>query len=146
MEPDIPEDLIQMAAEPESFNENLPVDASNLFQMYETYRKDVRQGRIGNTAKYWLMCLDLIRLQHQIHTAVQTNDFDMRLDAWNKMLPYYFAFNKTYYAKYGTWYAQTMKEIVHCYPGLKEPLKSTGLSVPTQTAYPIRTSIDQRGK
>ena len=109
MKPDIPEDLVEMAAELESFKENLSDDALNLFQMYETYRKDVEQGKIGNSAKYWLMYLDLMRLQHEIQRAVQTNDFDMRLDAWNKMLPYYFSFNKTNYASYGTWYVQTIK-------------------------------------
>ena len=87
-----------------------------------------------------------MRLQHQIHTAVQTNDFDMRLDAWNKMLPIYFALNKTNYARYGTWYVQTMKEIDDRYSGLKHLLKSAGLSVQAQTAYPVRASIDQRGE
>ena len=37
----------------------------------------------------------------------------IRLDAWNKMLPYCFAFNKTNYARYGTWHVQTMKKIDH---------------------------------
>ena len=77
MKPAIPEDLVEMAAEPEGFNENLSDEASNLFQMHETYRKDVRQRKIDNTSKYWLMYLDLIRLQHQIHNAVQTNNFEM---------------------------------------------------------------------
>ena len=101
MKPDIPEDLIEMEAEPKSFKESLSDDTSNLFQMYKTYGKDVRQGKIGNIAKYWLLYLDLIRLQHQIHTAVQTSDFDMT------------NFNKTNYARYGTWYVQIMKEIDH---------------------------------
>ena len=43
--------------------------------------------------------LNLMRLKHQIHTVMQANDFDMRLDAWNKMPPYYFAFNKTNYER-----------------------------------------------
>ena len=77
MKPVIPEDLVDMAAEPEGFNEILSYEASNLFQMHETYRKDVRQRKIDNTSKYWLMYLDLIRLQHQIHNAVQTNNFEM---------------------------------------------------------------------
>ena len=51
-------------------------------------------------------------LQHHIHTAVQTNDFDMRSDAWDRMLSMYFAFNKTNYARYGTWYAQTKKKLM----------------------------------
>ena len=32
------------------------------------------------------------------------------------------------------------------YPGLKPLLQSNGFSVQAQTAYPIRTSIDQRGE
>ena len=39
-----------------------------------------------------------------------------------------------------------MKEIDYCYLGLKPLLQSDGLSVQAQTAYPIRTSIDQRGE
>ena len=46
----------------------------------------------------------------------------------------------------GTWYVQTMKEIDHSYSGLKELLKSIGLSVQAQTTYPIEISIGQRGK
>ena len=108
--------------------------------------KDVQQGKIGNRAKYWLMYLDLMSLQNEIYTAVQTTDFDMRLDAWDIMPPYHFAFKKTHYGGYGTWYVQTMKEIDHSYSGLKELLKSIGLSVQSQTRYPIGTSIGQRGK
>ena len=62
------------------------------------------------------------------------------------MLSMYFAFNKTNHTRYGTWYVQTMKEIDDRYPGLKPLLQSNGLSVQAQTAYPIQTSIDQRGE
>lgn len=113
---------------------------------FENYRQEVREGKKGKTAQFWIMYLDLMRLQHQIHTAIQTNDFDMRLNAWKEMLPLYFALNKTNYARYGTWYVQTMTEVDDRYPGLKELLKSTGLSVQAQTSHPIRTSIDQRGE
>ena len=58
MKPDIPEDLIEMAVEPKSFKENLSDDASNLFQMYERYRKDGRQRKIGKICniKFILPC------------------------------------------------------------------------------------------
>ena len=87
-----------------------------------------------------------MRTQHKIHTAVQTNDFELRLQAWEEMLPFYFAFNKTNYARYGCWYVQTMKEIDLRYPGLKEMFKTSGISVQAQSAYPSRTSTDQRGE
>ena len=87
-----------------------------------------------------------MRLQHQIHTAVQTSGFDMRSDAWDKILPMYFAFNKTNYTRYGMWCAQTMKKIDDCHPSLKLLFQSNGLLVQAQTAYPVRTFIDQRGE
>lgn len=39
MKLDILEDLVEKAVEIESVRENLPDDAPNLFQMYETYRE-----------------------------------------------------------------------------------------------------------
>ena len=60
------------------------------------------ERKTGKTIQFWVLNLDLMRLQHQIPTAVQTNKFNMRLDAWDKMPPMYFAFNKTNYAMIAT--------------------------------------------
>lgn len=135
-----------MAVDPTTFDGDVSQATATLFKAYEQYRREVGQGVIGKTAQFWVSYLDLMRIQHQIHTSVQTNDFDMRLDSWEKILPMYFAFNKTNYARYGTWYVQTLKEIDDRYPGLKPLLQSFCLSAQAQTSYPIRTSIDQRGE
>ena len=142
----MPEDLENISADPESFDGRIPQDWNDFIQKYERYRQDVRDGKIGKTAQFWMIYLDLMRTQHKIHTAVQTNDFELRLQAWEEMLPFYFAFNKTNYARYGCWYVQTMKEIDLRYPGLKEMFKTSGISVQAQSAYPSRTSTDQRGE
>ena len=60
-----------------------------------------------------------MRLQHQGHAAIQTNDFEMHLNARQTVLPYYFIFNKMNYARYGSYYVQVLKEIESNYPGLK---------------------------
>ena len=85
-------------------------------------------------------------MQHVIHTAVQENDFDARLAAWNYFIPLYFAFNKPKYARCGSFYVETLKSIEEKYPGLKEMLKKAGLSVQGQDKYPLRIAIDQRGE
>lgn len=90
-----------------------------------------------------MIYLNIMRIQHMIHTAVQTNNFEMRLQAWDEMLPFYFAFNKTNYAIYGLWYVQIMKEVDLRYPGLTKTFKMSGISVQAQSAYP---STDQRGE
>ena len=43
-------------------------------------------------------------MQHSIHTSVQENDSDLRLCGWSYFIPYYFALNKTDYARYGRYY------------------------------------------
>ena len=42
--------------------------------------------------------------------------------AWERVLPYYFIFNKMNYARYGSYYVQVLKQIESKYPGLKELL------------------------
>ena len=113
---------------------------------YFQFRKDVAEGKYGKTPQFWMMYLNLMELQHQIHIAVQTNNFNMRLDAWEKMLPYYFYYNKTNYARYGCYYVQSMKQIDDRYEGLKPLLAANGFSVQGQKTHPLRTSIDQRGE
>ena len=87
-----------------------------------------------------------MRLQHQGHAAIQTNDFEMHLNAWQRVLSYYFIFNKMNYARYGPYYVQVLKEIESKYPGLKEFLFPSGLSVQAQETHPVRTAIDQWGE
>ena len=79
-----------------------------------------------------------------IHTAVQQNNFEMRLQAWTYWIPFYFSTNLVNYARYRTFYLETLKNIHKNYPGSKELLRTTGLSV--QDRYAHRTAIDQRGE
>ena len=115
-----------------------------IFYSYESCREQARNGSLEKTAQFWILYLDMMRMQHVIHTAVQENDFDARLAAWDYFIPLYFAFNKTNYARYGSFYVETLKSIEDKYPGLKEMLKKAGLSVQRQDIYHI--AIDQRGE
>lgn len=146
MKPNISQELSDIANDPCLWEKDESGRFTSLYQMYELFRHSVRDGKIGKTAQYWLIYMDIMRIQHQIHLAVQTNDFGMRLDAWERMLPFYFTFDKTNYARYGTWYVETLKNLEIRYPGLKQLLQSEGLSVQAQSSYSLRTSIDQRGE
>ena len=80
------------------------------------------------------------------HTAVQENDFNMRINSWEILLPYYFALNMFNYARYGSFYLETLKTIEYNYPGLKPMLVKSGMSIQAQDRHPLRTAIDQRGE
>ena len=50
------------------------------------------------------------------------------------------------YARYGSYYAEVLSSLEENYPGLKDQLSKTGLSVQAQDRYPHRTAIDMRGE
>ncbi|MEM7298253.1 MAG: hypothetical protein AAF391_08310 [Bacteroidota bacterium] len=113
---------------------------------YKSYQDKVRAGSLGKTAQFWMLYLDFIRFQHIIHTAIQVNDYDARLECWKYFVPFYFNFNKNNYARYGSYYVECMKSYDDKFPGLKNILKEKGFSVQSQERYPLRTAIDQRGE
>ena len=127
--------------------DSLSNDESIAFtEKYQRYRLKIQEGTAGKTAQFWMIYLDLMKAQHMTHSGVQDNDIDMIINAWLKFLPIYFVFNKINYARYGSYYAYTLIHMERLYPGLKELIKKKGLSVQAQEAYPLRTSINQRGE
>ena len=109
--PNIPENLINVSAEPETFNDSLLKSRARLLKEYDDFRQHAVNGGLGKTPQFWLTYLNLARLQHQARTSVHTNDFEMRLDVWERILPFYFFYNKTNYSRYGTYYVQLLKKL-----------------------------------
>ena len=71
-------------------------------------------------------------MQHQAHTTVQENNYDLRLHALQQFLPLYFNFNMHNYACYCVYYAEVLSQIDTLYPGLKDTLSLKGLSIQAQ--------------
>ena len=93
-----------------------------------------------------MIYLELMRNQNMIHIVVQENEFERRLQAWQEMLPFYFAINLVNYARYGSYYVEMLKNLDQSHPGLKALLSKQGLTAQAQERYLCRTSIDQRGE
>ena len=118
---------------------------AELFDKYSQFQEQVRQGHYGKTSQFWLVYyLDIMRNQHLIHTAVQSNNFSMRLSGLKNMLPYMFVLNKQNYARYGSLYANTLENLDITHPGCRELIQFKGLSVQGQDRYPGRDAIDER--
>ena len=78
------------------------------------------------------------------HTAVQENNFNIRINSWEILLPYYFALNIFNYVRYGSFYLETLKNIEYNYPGLQPMLVKSVMYIQAQDRHPLRTAIDQR--
>ena len=68
--------------------ETILASCQNIVQNYESFKQRVRDGELGETAKLWVMYLDLMKYQQMAHTAVQESDLEMRILAWERMLSY----------------------------------------------------------
>ena len=113
---------------------------------FDDYQQNVRDGYLGKTVQFWLIYIETMRNQLQYHTSVQENDFQLRLLSIESFIPLYFYYNMHNYARYASYYVQVLKCIDKNYPGLKEMLTSTDISVQSQDRYPLRTAIDMRGE
>ena len=128
------------------FSDDVLQNIGHASNKYEEYRNQVKARLLGKTAQLWLTYMDMIKMQHALHTAVQENNFNLGLFSWEYFLPFYFALNKTNYARYGSYYVAELKAMDTRFPDLKEILKSKGLSIQAQGKYPLRTAVDQRGE
>ena len=113
--------MVAFARDPdEKSRDDLLTHSEVPYALYNDYLEQIRQGNFRKTAQHWLTYLDLMRMQDAIHTAVQENNFEARLYAWEYFIPFYFVFKKTNYARYGSYYIETLKAIENSYPGMNE--------------------------
>jgi hypothetical protein len=73
--------------------------SSRVLRDYEKYRKEVEGGAIGKTAQYWMIYLNLMRMQSLGLFAVHQNDLELLICAWKTFIPFFFAMNKVNYAR-----------------------------------------------
>ena len=119
----------------------------DFYKEYQQFRERCRAGDFGKTVQFWVsMYLDIVEILHMIHTAVQTNNFDLRVVAGKNMMPFLFGLNKTNYARYGAYYMRVLESLEFEYPGCKDLISVAGISVQAQEHYPCRTAVDHRGE
>ena len=144
MNMEIPHVLREIATDPLIFSYSI-IDTygEEFMQTYDIYFRSVLDGKIGKIGKTYL---EMMRMQTMAHAAVQENNFEMHMQAWAYWIPLYFATNMFSYARYGSYYLEMLKNIDQMFPGLKELMKKSVLSVQGQERYPHRTAVDQHGE
>ena len=108
---------------------------------HQSSKQEIRFGKKGKTAQFWMSYLDIMEQQHYLHVDIQQNSFAACMNAWEYFLPFYFVMNKLNYAKYGSYCLHQMKDREVIYPGLKVPVSVRG-----QNWYNIWIHIDQWGE
>ena len=111
---ELPTKSQEVASDPLSDSEAVVHNSEEFFISYGDFFQSTLNGDNSKTAQYWAKYLEM---QTMIHTAVQENNFEMRLQGWTYWIPFYFSTDLFNYAHYGTCYLETLKNIQKNYPG-----------------------------
>eukprot|EP00112_Aurelia_sp_Birch-Aquarium-sp1_P015170 Seg3338.2 transcript_id=Seg3338.2/GoldUCD/mRNA.D3Y31 product="hypothetical protein" protein_id=Seg3338.2/GoldUCD/D3Y31 len=120
-------------------------DANEYINRYQSTMRRCLNGDFGRTPQYWTEYMTLVDRQQMLHYSVNCNDYDLRMISWNCSLPLCFSMNHVHYARYGTYYLQSLEHIDSTHPGAKEEIRSVGLSI-RRNKLVIGQSIDLAGE
>ena len=56
------------------------------YAKYVEMQKRYNAGEFGVTAKHWMLYVRIVDLIHQLHFAINTNDYYLRLETWEKLM------------------------------------------------------------
>ena len=115
------------------------IEKSNLYNLVSG------GGDFGKTPQFWVMYMIMVDRQQKLHYAINTNNYSLRLLIWKESLPMWFATNKIYYARYGTFYVKFLEYLEDTHPGAKEEIEEKGFSVRCNTLG-IGQAVDMAGE
>ena len=70
-------------------------EAIKVLKGYGDFKENLRNGNHGMTPQFWLVhYLDIMSNLHLLHSAIQSNNFSLRLHGLKTALPFLFALNK----------------------------------------------------
>ena len=118
------------ATETNSVDSILQNEDFKKFSEYHSQKMSDRlSGKLGKTAQFWLLYVHFIDILQKFHYAIQTNDFDAKLESWKSRLPLFFFFNCTHYSRYGSHYIKSLELLDKTHPGAREEIMNIGISV-----------------
>ena len=114
-----------------------------LAEEYFKFKQDVRRGKLGKTAQFWLVYIDIIwNIKHLIR-ATKTNDLDLHIISLENMCPLFFSMDQQNYARFLTCYILLLLNLDVSHPGARKLLKEKGFSVCRSTFPASRVAVDQ---
>lgn len=97
----------------------LSTSLGNLFNLYQ----DFRSKDNGPMFRFWTNYLEMVEVLLAFIRASRTGNWELHVLCFCKMLTWLFAYDHVNYARYGTHYYVTMKELQHTHPSINESLR-----------------------
>ena len=92
----------------------------NLFDLYESFKENVRSGDFGKTQKFWMDYTYKIWLVLQFLRAIKFNNLDLHVACLYKLCPLFFSYDHPNYARNTTIHCLILLNLDGTHPRLKD--------------------------
>ena len=138
-------ELVSLAEEP-SFNRMVEVmnstSCSEFMENYSSFQNDVRGGRHGKTAQFWISYYDCVWVLLHFVESIKENDLQLYLQTLRQLCGLMFSADHLNYARYLPAYFTHLKAVTSTNPEAHQLLNKYGISVSRSAVPGCRNAID----
>ena len=109
---------------------------------YNKFKDEVRQGRLGKTAQYWLAYSDCVWTLMRFHRSIKENDLKSYIYSLRKLCNLLFSADHLHYARYLPVYYYQLLNLPMTHPGAEQLLRDNGFSVARSDVPASRNAVD----
>ena len=110
---------------------------------YALFKKSVRDGTLGKTARFWISYMDHMWLVLSLIRAVKTNDFNLYAQCLHLMANIFFSFDGQNYAWYVSYFSVFVANLDENCPRASELLQRGAISVGRSFIPGNRCAVDK---
>jgi hypothetical protein len=117
-------------------------DCTRFVAQYNMYKNDVRCGKYGQTAQFWLSYCDCVWILLRFQQAVKENNLELYTYSLRQLCILLFSSDHINYARYLPLYYTQLKHLPSSHPGAELLLRDCGFTVSRSDVPACRNAID----
>ena len=116
---------------------------SIVYELFQDYRKTLYNEN-GNMCAFWMSYIDMVEVLLDLIRASREGNWTLHLASIRAMIPWFFAYDHTNYARYLPWYLMNMQSLESSHPEISQYLNNGGFSVQLSSNNPFgKIAMDQ---
>ena len=113
-----------------------------LLSRYEKWKCDVRAGKLGRTAQFWLKYSDCVMTLMRFQQSIKLNDLSLYIETMRALCNLIFSADHLHYARYLPLFTFQLFNLSSTHPGAEQLLANCGFSVSRSAVPCCRNPID----
>ena len=124
--PNVYNDQIENICKEQNPSENSD-DAQELLHDYKSFIEKTKAGDHGQTAKFWIEHVEMMKLYHLFTRSVRVGDLDLFIYCLPKLTNYFFTLNRINYSRWLVRYHDNLLKLSNTHPAIFQDFETAFL-------------------